>query len=76
MELGRVLSLFVAMLALAYGLSVAATNWLAAACLIQFSILTVAEHDSARVQSLLEGYEAAFSSLKLALLLAGLLLLW
>ncbi|ELY53778.1 hypothetical protein C491_20756 [Natronococcus amylolyticus DSM 10524] len=76
MELGRVLSLFVAMLALAYGLSVAATNWLAAACLIQFSILTAAEHDSARVQSLLEGHEAAFASVKMALLLAGLLLLW
>jgi hypothetical protein len=45
MELGRVLSLFVAML-LAYGLSVAATNLLAAAYLIQFLILTAVEYDS------------------------------
>ncbi|WP_255171687.1 hypothetical protein [Natrononativus amylolyticus] len=75
MNLGRVLELLVAAIAVAVALSVAPTNPLAAACLFQFSILTVLEHDSERFRSIVDGYGRELSAVKLALLLVALVLL-
>lgn len=75
MNVGHVFQLLVAAVVLALGLSVAPTNPVAAACLVQYAILTVLEYDSKRFRTLIEGHERVLSLVKVGLLLVALVLL-
>ena len=76
MNFGRLLELVVAMVAVAIAISVVTTNLLAAACLLQFAMLIVLEHDSEKFRTLIDGYERELTFLKWALLLVAFVRLW
>jgi len=74
MDLRQILDLFIAMAVLAVGLSIMSTSPIASACLIQFSILTVLEHDSKQFYSIIENYQKEISIIKAFLLVVALYL--
>ncbi|SDK74000.1 hypothetical protein [Natronorubrum texcoconense] len=76
MNLGRLLELVVAMVAVAIAVSVVTADLLAAACLLQFAMLIVLEHDSETFRTLIDGYERELTFLKWALLLVAFVSLW
>ncbi|WIV68151.1 hypothetical protein [Natrialbaceae archaeon AArc-T1-2] len=75
MDFGQALKLLIAAVVLAIAFSVATTSLLAAACLVQYSILVMLEHDSDTFQSVAEERRTELTIVKVALLLIAAVLI-
>jgi|GEM_PF-2781418 len=71
MGLRTVTELAIAAVALGMGLTLAGTNLVAASCLVQYAILIVLDHESARFRAFSEEHASAVSTYKLLLLVVA-----
>ena len=71
MNVSHILMLFISMVALALAMSVVTTNLVAAVCLIQYALISVATYESERVRSMAEEHATKVSLLKITLLLVA-----